>query len=162
MEVTADELAGVVDMFGALTRAELQEAAGELAFKADGEFAPEAFAADVEDAVRSYHLLPVNADAVVDASDAESTWLVAGPVAFPDLPAGAADLPHILDLPERTVDREAVGRAAEEQFRADAAAAAEAGDADRIAELLDVSYELEAWAPVELGGARERLDAAAE
>lgn len=169
MEVTADELAGVVDLFGVLSRAELQRALAELAFKREGEFDPEAFAAAVEDAVDSYHLLAVHEAAVqsageeaanaADGADAEPAWLVAGPVAFPDLPADAADLPHIMDVGERAVDREAVGRAAEERFRVDAAAAVDAGDPDRIAELLDVSYELEAWAPVDLAAARERLDA---
>ncbi len=165
MEVTPDELAGVVDMFGALTRAELQDAAAELAFKADGAFEPDAFAADVDDALHSYHLLAVGPDAVegVDTNaDAGDTWLVAGPIAFPTLPDGAADLPHIMDVDERTVDRAAAGRAAEEQFRADAAAAAEGGDTDRVASLLDVSYELEAWGPVDLAAARDHLDAARE
>jgi hypothetical protein len=30
-----------------------------------------------------------------------------------------------------------------------------------VATLLDVSYELEAWGPVDLSGARSRLDSAA-
>jgi hypothetical protein len=165
MKVTADELAGVVDQFGALTRAELQDAAAELAFKADGDFEPEAFAADVDDALHSYHLLAVDSDAVEGtdaATDEDATWLVPGPIAFPTLPAGAADLPHIMDLDARSVDREAAGRAAEAQFRTDAAAAAEGGDDDRIAALLDVSYELEAWGPVDLAAARDHLDAATE
>lgn len=179
MDLSADELAGIVDLFGALTREELQEAAAEVSFKRKGEFEPEAFAEDVDDAVRSYHLLRVDAEAVDgpgrddggdDGKDGggdgggpdEGDWLVPGPIAFPTLPDGATDLPHILEATDRTVDREAAGRAAEERFRADAASAAEAVDDDRIAELLDVSYELEAWAPVELGAARDRLDAALE
>jgi len=48
--------------------------------------------------------------------------------------------------------------AAERRFREDAAAAASVGDEDRTAELLDVSYDLEAWGPVELEAARSRLD----
>jgi hypothetical protein len=162
MDVTADELAGVVDLFGALTREELQAAAAELAFKADGDFEPDAFADDVDDALHTYHLLAVENDAVEGTDAGEGPWLVAGPIAFPELPEGAADLPHIMDLAERSVDRAAAGQAAESRFRADAATAVESGDADRIAELLDVSYELEAWAPVDLAAARERLDAAAD
>jgi len=163
MDVTADELAGLVDLFGALTREELQAAAAELAFKADGDFEPTAFADDVDDAIHSYHLLAVDAAAVDDGSvDGDATWLVAGPLAFPDLPDGAGDLPHIMDVDQRTVDRAAVGRAAEERFRGEAATAAESGDAERVEDLLDVSYELEAWAPVDLAAARERLDAALE
>ncbi|PSP52511.1 hypothetical protein BRC74_06590, partial [Halobacteriales archaeon QH_7_68_42] len=84
--------------------------------------------------------------------------LVAGPVAFPTLPEGAADLPHILDAPDRDIDRETAGEAAREQLRADALAAAKAGDADRASVLLDVCYDLEAWAPVDTDEFRERLD----
>lgn len=192
MNLSADELAGIVDLFGALKRTELQDGAAELAFKRDGKFEPDAFEADVADAVRSYHLLAVDDAAVSDgqtvggspataedgadsqgddgngiAGDAgvaadlnDDTWLVAGPIAFPSLPTGASDLPHILDVSVRTVNRTAVGRSAEKRFRRDAAAAAGSGDDGRIAELLDVSYELESWAPVDLAQARDRLDAA--
>lgn len=166
MEATADELAGVVDLFGALTRDELERALAELAFKREGEFQPADFADAIDEALESYHLLAVGEDAVVavegNADAEEDTWLVAGPVAFPTLPEDAADLPHILDVPERSVDLTAAGSAAEQQFRADAAAAVEAGDAERIEALLDASYELEAWAPIDLAGARERLDATRE
>ena len=141
MDLVPDDLAGVVDVFGALTRAELGQALAELAFKRGEDYDPEGFAADIDEA-----------DEV----------LVPGPMAFPNLPEGTTDLPHILDVDERETDREAVGRTAEERFRADAAAAVEADDDERIAGLLDVSYELEAWAPVDLSAARERLDAAGE
>lgn len=176
MEVSGDELAGVVDLFGALRRGELERALAELAFKRDGEFDPDGFAEDVDAALDTYHLLAVDRSAVErdadgSAADArspggdepdpdEATWLVAGPLAFPELPDGATDLPHVMEPDERGVDREAVARAAEERFRTDAASAAESGDTDRIAELLDASYELESWAAVDLSAARERLDAA--
>lgn len=164
MDLTGDELAGVVDLFGALTREELREALAELAFKAGEDHDPAAFAEDVEDACRSYHLVAVDPDAVAEpvATGADGDVLVPGPIAFPTLPEGATDLPHILDVEERTVDREVAGRAAEERFRTDAAGAIEAEDDDRIAELLDVSYELEVWGPVDLASARGRLDDAAE
>ena len=164
MDVTGDELAGVVDLFGALTRAELREALAELAFKAGEDHDHAAFEGDVEDACRSYHLVAVDADAVAEPveTDADGDVIVPGPIAFPTLPEGATDLPHILDVEERTVDRDVAGRAAEARFRADAASAIEAGDHDRIAELLDVSYELEVWGPVDLASARSRLDDAVE
>lgn len=165
MEVSADELAGVVELFGALTRAELQTAAAELAFKREGEFDPDSFAADVAAATRSYHLLEVPAAAVAGEpteGDGEPTWLVPGPAAFPELPAEATDLPHILEVDERAVDRAAAARAAEERFRADAAAAVQDGDGARVADLRDGSYELEAWGGLDLDAAREHLDAAVE
>jgi hypothetical protein len=167
-----DDIAGVVDLFGALTRAELRRALSELAFRQGAERDPEAFEAAIEAAVDSYHLVAVPADALGndalgdDASgdggehDGEADLLVAGPVAFPTLPEGGEDLPHIMDAPDRQVDREAAAAAAEEQFRADAAAAVGAGDTGRVGTLLDVSYELEAWGPVDLGETRRRLDAA--
>jgi hypothetical protein len=83
---------------------------------------------------------------------------VAGPTAFPTLPEGAGDLPHILDVPERALDRDAVVAAAEDRFQEDAMLAAKAEDEARAAELVDVSYDLDAWGPVAVDGIRERLD----
>jgi hypothetical protein len=154
MELSSDELAGVVDLFGALTREELGRALVELAFKHGEDCDPDDFAADIADAVESYHLVTVDFS---DAADA-STLVVPGPVAFPELPEHATDLPHILGIETRSLDREKLGEAAEQQFRADTARAVDADDEQRIAELLDVSYELDVWAPVDLSGARERLD----
>lgn len=151
MDPTPDELAGVVGLFGALTRAELCEGLAELAFKRGEEYDPDAFEGNVEDALRSYHLVAVDADA-------GESLLVVGPAAFPELPDGATDLPHILDVPGRDPDREAAGTAAAQRFRQDAATAIDDVDTDRIRALLDVSYELEAWGDVDLSAARERMD----
>lgn len=151
MDPTPDELAGVVDLFGALTPEELCEGLAELAFKRGEEYDPDAFEEHVDDALRSYHLVAVEADA-------EESLLVVGPAAFPELPDGATDLPHILDVPERDPDHETAGTAAARRFRGDAATAIDDGDANRIRALLDVSYELEAWGGVDLSAARERMD----
>ncbi|WP_302080960.1 DUF7109 family protein [Salinibaculum rarum] len=157
MDLTGHDVAGVVDLFGALTRAELGEALAELAFKRGEDHDPDAFAADIDAAVRSYHLVAVEPDATDAAVD--ETLYVVGPVAFPELPEGATDLPHILDVESRNIERETVARAAERRFRDDASAAVEAGDTERIEALLDVSYELEAWGGVDLARSRDRLDA---
>lgn len=160
MELSGDELAGVVDLFGGLTRGELGRAVEELAFKRGADHDPAALDDAVADARASYHLVAVDAAAgeseATAAADAD--LLVAGPVAFPTLPEGATDLPHILDVPEREVDRETAGEAAHEQLRTDAIAAAREGDSDRAAALLDVCYDLEAWAPVDTDEFRDRLD----
>lgn len=148
--LTVDELAGVVDLFGALTRDELESALSELAYRR-GEDAAHGV---VDDALSAF--------ALVAYEDEGQTLLTPGPTAFPELVDGAEDLPHILDVEPRAVDREAVGRAAERRLRAEAAQAVAAGDADRAETLLDVSYDLEAWAPLELGSVRDRLDAARE
>jgi hypothetical protein len=158
MEPTGDDLAGVVDLFGALTRAELCEALAELAFKRGDSDDPEDFEGAVGAALDSYHLVAVDGAGAGEADE----LLVPGPIAFPTLPDGGTDLPHIMDLPDRTVDREAAAEAAETRFRADAATAVGAEDRERIRELLDVSYELEAWGPVDLAEARRRLDSAVD
>jgi hypothetical protein len=152
MELRGDELAGVADLFGGLTRDELGRALVELAYKRGEDCEPDAFAEDVTAALSSYHLV------AFEPPDRDEPLLVPGPVAFPALPEGATDLPHIMDVPDRPIDRDAVGVAAAERLRSEADGAIARGDADRIAELLDVSYEFEAWAPVDLGVAREQLD----
>lgn len=151
---TADQLAGVVDLFGALTRRELAEALAELVYKRGGDHDPAAFETDIDAAVQSYHLVSLGEPEVKQAE-----VLVVGPVAFPELPEHGTDLPHIMDVPDRTIDEKAAARAAEERFRRDAAAAIEAAEEERVTELLDASYELEAWGPVDLAEARARLDA---
>jgi len=148
MELSGDELAGVVDLFGRLAREELLAALGELAFRRGADTGEPALDAAVDDAVERFYLVPVD------------DGLVAGPAAFPTLPAGAEDLPHILDVDRREVDRDAAASAAEERFRAVAGRAVDAGDDDRLRELLDVSYDLEAWGPVEVADARDAIDRA--
>jgi len=138
-----DGLAGVVDLFGGLTREELDRALAELAFKR-GADSPEGHV--VDDAVASYHL--------VEHDD----LLVVGPAAFPSLPDGAEDLPHILDVDARSVDREAVAATVEERFRADTARALAAEDSAAVERLLDVSYDLETWGPADVADVRRRLD----
>ena len=144
---TTDELAGVVDLFGALRWSELETAISELAYRRGGE--PPAGL--IDGALEAFVL-------VAFEGETGEELLAPGPAAFPTLPEGAEDLPHILDVEERSVDRERVGRAAEERLRAAAARAVADGDADRAAELLDVSYDLESWAPIDLAGLRDRLD----
>lgn len=148
MEFTPDELAGIVDLFGAVDRPTLRQACVELAYKRGEDREPVSFDDAIDAAIAEYHLLALD----------DGDLLVPGPVAFPELPEGATDLPHILDAESRTIDRDRLATAAQERFRADAAAAVEAGDRERIEHLLDVSYELEVWVPVELDEARRRLD----
>jgi hypothetical protein len=151
-EATFDELAGVVDLFGALTRAELERALDELAFKRGQSTDREALSATVSDAVERYYLVEY------ETGDAPETLLAVGPVAFPTLPEHAEDLPHILEVSSRSVDREALAPQVCDRFRADAARAVDGGDADRVQRLLDVSYDLEAWGPIDVAEERELLD----
>jgi hypothetical protein len=155
MDLTGDELAGVVDLFGCLTRAELDRAVEELAYKRGDDHDADAVAAAVEAALDSYHLVAVETD--FDTPD-DRPVLVAGPVAFPALPDGATDLPHIMDVPDRSLDDETVVAAARESLEEDALAAVEAGDTARAARLVDVSYDLEAWGSTDASDLREILD----
>jgi hypothetical protein len=56
------------------------------------------------------------------------------------------------------VSREDLARSVEGRLRGDAARAVAAGDDDRMRELLDVTYDLETWAPVDVSEVRLRLD----
>lgn len=149
MELSGDELAGVVELLGGLTRAELDSAVEELAFKRGTEYDPEAVATAVDEALEAYHLVAVGSDPAV---------FVPGPAAFPSMPEGADDLPHIMEVPERSVDDEDAVAAARAKLEADAMAAADAGDERRAARLVDVSYDLEAWGSVDAADLRDVLD----
>lgn len=189
MELDPDELAGVVDLFGGLTRDELRGAYADLAARSGEPVDPDALDAAVNRAIEEYYLVAVGAGAGDggdggggretgggddgETGDGEETGgaresdvgegdelLVAGPTALPTLPDGGEDLPHLLEAGRRSVDHDLVGRSALSRLRGDAARAVNDGDEERIATLLDVCYDLEAWAPVETAELRERLDAA--
>lgn len=160
MDATADELAGVVDLFGGLTRAELERALSEATFRANGGSIDEtAVATAIDEAVAELAL--VEYDGWEEASTDDSL-LVAGPTAFPTVPDEAEDVPHILDIDRRRLDRATLGESARERFVTDLEDALEAGDDNRIRELIDRSYDLEAWAPIDLADERARLEAALE
>lgn len=149
----SDELAGVVDLFGALAPAELERALEELAFKRGETLDPETVTATIDDAVSSYALARYDHD--------DRLRLAPGPTAFPTLPPNAEDLPHILDVPEREVDHEAAGVAVAERLRAEAASAVADGDDAAIRRLLDVTYDVAVWSDAaDVDGVRERLDSA--
>ena len=167
LDVDGDALAGVVDLFGALTRPELERALEELAYKRGVE-PPDSGV--VDRAVERYALVTYRRDdgggrAEVERGEDDGNGgaelLVPGPSAFPSLPPGAEDLPHILEVPTRSLDREAVGRAVERRFRADVARALASEDEALVGRLLDVSYDLDAWG-LDLTDLRTRLDDARE
>ena len=146
-----DELAGVVDLFGALTPSELESALEELAFKRGDSVDADAVTTAVDDAVSSY--------AVVRYREGDRTLLAPGPAAFPTLPPNAEDLPHILDIPDREIDHEAAGAAVAKRLRSEAATAVDDDDAAAIRRLLDVTYDVEVWSDaVAVDDIRDRLD----
>lgn len=159
MAARGDHLAGIVDMFGGLTREELRQAVREVAFRTgtDEPVAEEDLQTAIDEAIDAYRLVTVDPDVLADF-DRNDTLLVAGPTAFPEVPEGGQDLPLILDIDRRTVDRETIARAVHRRFRTETARALAAGDHRRATTLLDVSYDIESWAPIDLGDVRARLD----
>ncbi|WP_439025551.1 DUF7109 family protein [Haloarchaeobius sp. DT45] len=153
MRVSEDELAGVVDLFGGLTRDELYEALSELAFREGEELDGATAGETLDSAIKSYHLVEY------DRGEGEEPLLVVGPRAFPEQPPHSEDLPHIMDVEPRDVDRETLGEAVRATLDDEATAALAGANTERMRELVDVSYDLEAWAPVDCAGIRGRLDA---
>lgn len=137
-----DELAGIVELFGALTREELAEARSELGFRQGREDEPDPAAVDA--ALEEYALVE------------HEGLCVAGPAAFPTLPPEASDLPYIVEVPEREIDREEIGERVRDELLA--AVDEDEVDPDRLREL---SYDLEVWAPVDADELRTRLEAEA-
>jgi hypothetical protein len=151
--IDGDDLAGIAAQFGALTRAELVRAVEELAFRR-GEDPETATVSDaIDGALADLRLVAVERDG--------DRLFAPGPTAFPRLPPDADDLPHILDVGERSVPREDLVDPAERRLREAAAGAVVEDDRERIEDLLDATYDLESWAPsADVGSVRERLDAA--
>lgn len=146
-----DELAGIAEQFGALTRAELLWAAEEVAFRDGREFDEAAVDEAIDRALDRLRLVAFDGP--------ERRLLAAGPAAFPRLPAAADRLPHVLDISERSVDRAVLVEAATRRLRGAAARAVDEADRDRMTRMVDATYDLEAWAPeADAGGVRERLD----
>lgn len=158
-DVGPDALAGIVDLFGALTAAELEEAVEELAFRL-GEDHDEAAVDEAVGEALERHVL-------VETDRPGERVLVVGPAAFPRLPEHAEDLPHIMSVPNREVDRDAVAATLlegllerAEGLDPDASSADGDGDGEdeEAAGLLELSYDLEAWASVDAGPLRDRLE----
>ena len=153
MDPSADELAGVADLFGGLSLDEFERAFENLAARQGEPFDAEEVAAKVRTATDAYFLVEVDGD--------RGPIYAPGPAALPRLPDHGDDLPHMMDLEPRSIDRAMVGRAVEERLRADAAAAVADGDRDRMQKLLDVAYEVDAWG-VDTTELRDRLSEAIE
>lgn len=160
MELTPDELAGIVDGFGGLTRDELAAAVGDLAARTGDGLDHDTLDRAIDEALDAYYLLQIDAETDTGPADGtapDEALLVPGPAALPALPEGGEDLPHLLDVEPRAIDRAAAARQVEGRLRADAAAVIDDGDADRAERLLDACFEVEAWGPVDLADARDGL-----
>ncbi|MFB6153921.1 MAG: hypothetical protein ABEJ27_06680 [Halodesulfurarchaeum sp.] len=151
MDIEADDLAGLVDLFGALPRDDLVKGVEELTFRRGTPADSAEIAAAVASALDRFALLSVTLDG--------EEVLVPGPTAFPAVPEGGEDLPHILDVERRDVPQEVIEEAVRRRL---AGEAARLDDPERAAELVDVTYDAEAWAGLDLSDVRARLEALAE
>ncbi|GGM68293.1 hypothetical protein J2752_002092 [Halarchaeum rubridurum] len=175
MPLDPDELAGVCDLFGGLTRDELAGAVADLAARRGGDHDPAAHEAAVADARAAYALLDVDSGGI-DGVDADESLLVPGPRAFPTLPSGGEDLPHLLDAPRRDVPRDVVETALRARLAADVAALDDADEGDEAADgedgdadaerdveppdpavLIDVTYDAAALTGTDFADVRERI-----
>lgn len=151
MDYSSDELAGIVDLFGALARSSLHRAVSELGFKTGSAVDDDEVESAIDEAIHEYALVAVTLE--------DETLLAPGPTAFPELPGGADDLPHILDHERREVPREAIETTVRRRL---ASSAAELEDVERAGELIDITYDAEAWAGLDLEDVRTRLEAIIE
>lgn len=149
MEPSPDELAGVADLFGALSAEEFRRAFRDLAARTGGSVDADALEAAIEDAESSYYLVALERG--------DETRYAPGPAALPRLPEHGEDLPHMMDVSPREVERAAVTAALEDRLRRDAAGAVADGDIERVTRLLDVAYEADAWG-IDTADLRDRLD----
>lgn len=143
--LSGDEIAGIVGMFGALTPDELHEAYTEVVYKARGEQPPEDQIDEAVDAA-------LEAFQLVKTDTGEGTVYIAGPTAFPEIPEFADDLPVMLDVEERKVDR---SNAAEEIVETLAAERANEMTDEREVFIEQVSYDIEAWADIDANELRD-------
>lgn len=150
MDPDPDELAGVADLFGGLTRAELSTAFEHLAARAGTAYHEDTLLELIDDAVTEYFLVEFEPDG--------DMVLVPGPRALPSLPERGEDLPHMMDVDQRQIDPLTVAKATEQRIRTDAAQAIAADDAGRAELLIDACYEIEAWGEVDTSDIRMELD----
>ena len=144
MEFTPDELAGIVGLFGALTSEELMTACQELAYRQTGQSVANAtLQATIEDAETSYIL--VNTEI-----DGRESYVV-GPAAFPEIPEGGRDLPHMLDLSHCTVNRQEIAEELLERFLGQEI------DIERES-AIELSYDLESWTNIDASDLREHVE----
>ncbi|MFW6384923.1 MAG: DUF7109 family protein [Halodesulfurarchaeum sp.] len=150
MDLTHDDVAGIVDLFGALSESDLRRGIEELAFRQGEKPDSDAVRDLIDGAKADFSLAEIRID--------DERVLASGPTAFSTLPDGAEDLPHILDVERRSPSPKALETAVRKRLATEAATISEP---ERAAELVDVTYDAEAWAGIDLKDVRERLESIA-
>ncbi|MFW5965140.1 MAG: DUF7109 family protein [Halodesulfurarchaeum sp.] len=146
MDLTGDDLAGILQEFGGLSPAELRQAIAETTFRAGEELPEEHIEAAVSAAIEEFSILPVAVE--------KRELLVAGPRAFPDPPEAAADLRHILEVSPREIPEAAREAALRERLENELTLSP---GPERASELIEMTYDAEAWLAIDLSEVRSRL-----
>ena len=148
MDPTLDELVGAVDLFGGLSREELIGGFEDIGARMGGDVDINALNLRIDEAIEKYYLIEV----------ADQGLLVAGPSALPELPEGGEDLPHLILVGEREINREELEKGVAERLGKEVEIAIFEKDRNQIESLLDVCYDLEMWAGVDVDGIRKKLE----
>lgn len=146
MKLNGDTIAGIVDLFGSLRRGELIQAIEELAFRSGKSIERSLIENEIDRSITQFELVPAN--------DGEDPILVVGPTAFPTLPEYGQDLPHIMTVPDRSVDRTVV------EARLVATLVDEIDSADEVSreELREVGWDLQVWSTTHADWIMDVLD----
>ena len=148
MDPTLDELVGAVDLFGGLSREELVGGFQDIGARMGDDVDIKVLNLRIDEAIEKYYLVEV----------ADQGLLVAGPSALPELPEGGEDLPHLILVGEREINREELEKGVAERLGKEVEIAIFEKDRNQIESLLDVCYDLEMWAGVDIDGIRKKLE----
>ena len=148
MDPTLDELAGAVDLFEGLSREELISGFGDISARMGDYVNVETLSLRIDEAIEKYYLVEI-----VDRG-----LLVVGPSALPELPEGGEDLPHLILVGEREINREEVEKSVVERVSKEIEIVISKKDRDQMERLLDVCYDLEIWGEIDVEGIRKKLE----
>ncbi|HIJ12474.1 MAG TPA: hypothetical protein HA275_01930 [Halobacteriales archaeon] len=148
MDPTLDELVGAVDLFGGLSREELIGGFQDIGARMGDGVDIKGLNFRIDEAIEKYYLVEL----------VDQGLLVAGPSALPELPEGGEDLPHLILVGEREINREEVEKSVVERIGKEVEIAIFEKDRNQIESLLNVCYDLEIWAGVDVDGIRKKLE----
>lgn len=148
VKLTNDDIAGIAEMFGVISRKQLEQALIELSYRQGEELSETAAENAVQEALSSFALVAISH---------QPQELTAGPAAYPTLPVGANDLPHMLEQDRQKPDPAVVREAANQRYREAVDEAIEASDTETLQDLLQLSYDIEAWAEITVDDVRSRI-----
>jgi hypothetical protein len=135
MKLTLDELAGAVDLFGGLTRDELIQGCEDICARSGEVIDFELMDEKIENAIEKYYLIELK----------ERGLLVIGPVALPKLPEGGEDLPHLIQVENRSIDKKEIEKVVFERIEEEIKNNSLEEDLESLEILLDICYDIEIW-----------------